>query len=65
MPVRVGQRRSEHSDPTDPIPKEPKFTRMDFVDLVAIAKGSEPDPIPNSTVKHFRADGTQSQDLGE
>jgi hypothetical protein len=44
---------------------KPKFTRMSFVDLVVIAKGSEPDPIPNSTVKSFCADGTKSQGLGE
>jgi hypothetical protein len=32
---------------------------------VVIAKGPEPDPIPNSTVKSFCANGTKSQDLGE
>jgi hypothetical protein len=36
-----------------------------FADLVAIAKCPEPDPIPNSTVKHFCANGTKSQGLGE
>jgi hypothetical protein len=38
---------------------------MFFADLVVIARGSEPDPIPNSTVKPFCANGTKSQDLGE
>ena len=38
---------------------------MFFADLVVIARGSEPDPIPNSTVKPFCATGTKSQDLGE
>lgn len=31
-----------------------------FADLVAIAKRPEPDPIPNSTVKCFSANGTLS-----
>ena len=45
--------------------KNPEFTNMFFADLVAIAQGPEPDPIPNSTVKSCCADGTKSQDLGE
>jgi len=44
---------------------KPKFTRVFFADLVVIARASEPDPIPNSTVKSLCADGTKSQDLGE
>ena len=44
---------------------KPEFTHMFFVDLVVIARGPEPDPIPNSTVKLLCADGTKSQDLGE
>ena len=40
--------------------REPEFTQMHFADLVAIAKRPEPDPIPNSTVKRFSADGTLS-----
>ena len=36
-----------------------------FDDLVAIARGPTPDPIPNSAVKTLSADGTPSQDAGE
>jgi len=36
-----------------------------FADLVVLARGPGPDPIPNSTVKSLRANGTKSQDLGE
>jgi len=35
---------------------------MFFADLVVIAQGPEPDPIPNSTVKPCCANGTKSQD---
>ena len=34
-------------------------------DLVAIARGNTPDPIPNSAVKTLRANGTAPQDAGE
>ena len=34
-------------------------------DLVALARGQTPDPIPNSAVKTLRAHGTASQDAGE
>ena len=34
-------------------------------DLVVMARGHTPDPIPNSAVKLLSADGTMSQDLGE
>ena len=34
-------------------------------DLVIIARGPTPDPIPNSAVKSLRANGTASQDAGE
>jgi hypothetical protein len=44
---------------------KPEFTRLSFADLVAIAKRPEPDPIPNSTVKRFSANGTKPQGLGE
>ena len=36
-----------------------------FADLVVLARGPGPDPIPNSNVKSLRANGTKSQDLGE
>ena len=36
-----------------------------FDDLVVIARGQTPDPIPNSAVKTLSADGTASQDAGE
>ncbi len=42
-----------------------KSRQLFFVDLVAIAKRPEPDPIPNSTVKRFSANGTKPQGLGE
>jgi hypothetical protein len=32
---------------------------------VAFGEAIRPDPIPNSAVKRFRANGTMSQDLGE
>jgi|TARA_R110000772_G_scaffold14911_8_gene42695 hypothetical protein len=34
-------------------------------DLVAIAEGPTPDPIPNSAVKPSRANGTLAQATGE
>jgi hypothetical protein len=36
-----------------------------FAGLVAFSEAIRPDPIPNSAVKRFRANGTMSQDLGE
>ena len=36
-----------------------------FDDLVVVARGNTPDPIPNSAVKTLSADGTPSQDVGE
>ena len=45
--------------------RKPEFTHMFFADLVVIARGPEPDPIPNSTVKPLCANGTKSQGLGE
>ena len=38
---------------------------MVFADLVVLARSPRPDPIPNSTVKFLRANGTKSQGLGE
>ena len=38
---------------------------MRFADLVVMAGGKAPDPIPNSAVKRPSADGTSSQDAGE
>lgn len=38
---------------------------MFFADLVVLARSPRPDPIPNSTVKFLRANGTKSQGLGE
>jgi hypothetical protein len=40
--------------------KNQNSRQLFFADLVAIAKRPEPDPIPNSTVKRFSADGTLS-----
>ena len=34
-------------------------------DLVVMARGPTPDPIPNSAVKTLSANGTASQDVGE
>jgi len=34
-------------------------------DLVVMARGQTPDPIPNSAVKTLSADGTVSQGTGE
>ena len=36
-----------------------------FAGLVAFGEAIRPDPIPNSAVKRFSANGTMSQDLGE
>ena len=36
-----------------------------LADLVALARGPTPDPIPNSAVKTLSADGTASQGVGE
>ena len=36
------------------------FLWLYFADLVVFARGPEPDPIPNSTVKPLSADGTVS-----
>ena len=47
------------------IKTKPIFTCVFFADLVVLARGPGPDPIPNSTVKSLRANGTKSQDLGE
>jgi hypothetical protein len=41
------------------------FASMCFAGLVAFGEAIRPDPIPNSAVKRFRANGTMSQDLGE
>jgi hypothetical protein len=38
---------------------------MFFAGLVAFSEAIRPDPIPNSAVKRFSANGTMSQDLGE
>ncbi len=38
---------------------------MSFAGLVAFSEVARPDPIPNSAVKRFRANGTLSQDTGE
>ena len=38
---------------------------MFFDDLVVMARGEAPDPIPNSAVKTLSADGTASQGVGE
>ena len=39
--------------------------KMRFAGLVAFGGAIRPDPIPNSAVKRFCANGTMSQDLGE
>ena len=39
--------------------------RLSFAGLVALSEVARPDPIPNSAVKRFRANGTLSQDTGE
>ena len=43
----------------------PQIRSAFFDDLVVMAKGSTPDPIPNSAVKTLRANGTVSQGTGE
>ena len=40
-------------------------SKMCFAGLVAFGGAIRPDPIPNSAVKRFCANGTMSQDLGE
>ncbi len=41
-------------------PQKFNFTSLFFADLVTMAKRPEHDPIPNSNVKCFSADGTLS-----
>jgi hypothetical protein len=43
----------------------PPFASLLIAGLVAFGEAIRPDPIPNSAVKRFRANGTMSQDLGE
>jgi hypothetical protein len=43
----------------------PFASSLRFAGLVAFGEAIRPDPIPNSAVKRFRANGTMSQDLGE
>jgi hypothetical protein len=38
----------------------PSIVQVRFDDLVVIARGNTPDPIPNSAVKTLSADGTPS-----
>lgn len=45
--------------------KAPICFNLCFAGLVAFGEAIRPDPIPNSAVKRFRANGTMSQDLGE
>lgn len=40
--------------------KNPIITNVFFADLVVLARGPGPDPIPNSNVKSLRANGTKS-----
>jgi hypothetical protein len=39
--------------------------KLFFAGLVAFGEATRPDPIPNSAVKRFSANGTLSQDTGE
>ena len=50
-------RRTQKADNTTP--------PVGLADLVALARGPTPDPIPNSAVKTLSADGTASQGVGE
>jgi H+/gluconate symporter-like permease len=45
--------------------KTPFASLLCFAGLVAFGEAIRPDPIPNSAVKRFSANGTMSQDLGE
>ena len=51
--------------PSDQKLQKTNYHTVFFADLVALARGPVPDPIPNSTVKSLCANGTKSQDLGE
>ena len=54
IPQRMNKRKKSHL-----------LHSLSFAGLVAFGKAIRPDPIPNSAVKRFRANGTMSQDLGE
>ncbi len=54
-----GHPRKSLKDRNDPL------LPMCFAGLVAFGEAIRPDPIPNSAVKRFSANGTMSQDLGE
>ena len=45
--------------------KGKKGHNLSFAGLVALSEVARPDPIPNSAVKRFSANGTLSQDTGE
>jgi hypothetical protein len=51
--------------PSQTINKSPFASILSFAGLVALSEAIRPDPIPNSAVKRFSANGTMSQDLGE
>ena len=44
---------------------EAQLSPLIFAGLVAFGEAIRPDPIPNSAVKRFSANGTLSQDTGE
>ena len=73
MPVHARQQRSTCRIPRPRLPSRIKALRvllsqrhgvarpaMFFDDLVVMARGETPDPIPNSAVKTLSADGTAS-----
>ncbi len=48
-----------------PSNRNPICFTLRLAGLVALSEAIRPDPIPNSAVKRFSANGTMSQDLGE
>ena len=53
-------RRKRHATPPTHFPTHALERKAGFDDLVAMARGDPPDPIPNSAVKSLSADGTAS-----
>ena len=60
--LRNNVAKHQSSKPKTQIPAQ---TQSGLDDLVAMARGQTPDPIPNSAVKTLSANGTASQDVGE
>ena len=67
-PVRSGKpAQNTGAQPNQPFSHKSakRFTPVGLDDPVVMAKAQTPDPIPNSAVKSFSANGTAPQGVGE